>query len=353
MFNTTDREFLFLRIINGFTLVPHQGITYLVKDPTPYYVYMASVYYQEIYDTLINRGIPTENEVLALLLEKNLWSSEQDKEIEDLLKNTTQLQRGIAKARFQTNEKKRLQAYLDKTRARIEYLYKKKNSLLSSTAEYLAKIESFKQLLFWLTYDMQNNRVWTDWDKFTKSDDGLISNLVNKAFFSDDIDSTKIRALARNDPWRSVWIAANKTGNLFPHPMSEATNYQRLLVTWSLIYDNAYESMDAPSQDIIDNDDLFDIWLEEQNNKRRDNKNGPTISNEKINNSQVIGIVVDTPEDANSVYNLNDVVGKNTIQDREKVIKNHGKISEVHLPDVKRNLQMQINSAFNDRVKEK
>ena len=40
------------------------------------------------------------------------------------------------------------------------------------------------------------------------------------------------------------------------------------IVMWSQLYDNVQESMDAPTKDVIKDDDLLDGWLIVQGKKR-------------------------------------------------------------------------------------
>jgi hypothetical protein len=84
------------------------------------------------------------------------------------------------------------------------------------------------------------------------------------------VDEKQIRQLARSGYWRAKWVGSKKNRGvktLFDREMYDLTTDQFRLVYWSQIYDSAFESMEPPSDDIVENDKLFDRWLDEQHQK--------------------------------------------------------------------------------------
>lgn len=333
----------YLRICYATTIIDHDGIIYYIHDPTGLYHLRGSYYYQQVYDRLTSEGSMTEDQCEALLIEKGEWSVEKEQLIETLKDNLKKFNQRLGELEFKSAEKRSVLEYIEVTKAELNSLFMRKQALLANSAEYLAKLETYKKYLFWLTFDEEGKRIWVDWNAFVKTPNSLISYLINKAYLDNGLTETNIRKVARNEPWRSTWLTASKTGNLFGAPTKDMTDYQRALVTWSIIYDNAFEHPESPSIDIIDNDVLFDQWLEEQSEKRR-SKKGKTpeefITNSKIRNAQEIGIVVDSFEDAQKIYALNDSNAKNIIKGREAKLKEKGQVRDIDMPDMKQRVKM-------------
>jgi frataxin-like iron-binding protein CyaY len=338
------------RIITGYQPVIFLDDLYIVYDPKPEHYYLADIYCENIKEDFVSEGLLSQDESVEILIHKGLWSPDYDKQIDFLSKDFTNILRNIKDCQFKSNEKKRWEELAKANRKKIEELSNKKNTLLTNTIEYLLKIEKYKYLLFLNTYK-NNKRVWeNEKDFYLLQKENIVNFLLKKTYLNFDIDSKSIRLIARNDPWRVIWRSSTKTGSLFKHSASEMTEYQKELVTWSILYDGVYESLDCPDDSVIENDDLLDAWLIEQQEKRsKEKKDKFSTENAKINNSNEIGIVVDSPEDAEKVYNLNDRAGLQRIKDRQKALTNKGTLKEHELPDMKRDIKMMVNQGnFNN-----
>jgi len=348
------RKFLCNRIVCGYTVCWFMDEEIFVHDPSSFEIYRADKYYEEIYNRLLEQGIPSEERMLAMLTEKGLWNKTKEKQIIDLNDNLHKLRKQLPLLTFRSAEKKQVEAYISVTEEKIKNLENIKNSNFFHTAEYLANIEKFKYLLFFLAKKPCGKRIWFDMTEFNQIENSKLNYLIASSFFNKDINEKSIREVARTEPWRSIWLGAVKVGNLFSKPLTEITEYQKMLVTWSIVYDNVYESMDCPSDDVIQNDDLLDQWFTENSEKRKKEKgqsNSLGISNSKIANAQEIGIVVDSLEDAQNVYNLN---SNNTIAELKRdyeVLNKKGELTAGNLPSVRKQLKMQANELNKQGIK--
>ncbi len=145
------------------------------------------------------------------------------------------------------------------------------------SAEYQAEIErgSYSLRCAALSFpEMQ--QVWTSLEDMGKEEDTRLVSSLLRAFYKDTIaDESEIRLVARSGFWRCKWMGSKKNRGvktLFGREMYDLTLDQFRLVYWSQVYDSAYESMEAPTDEVIEDDKLFDRWLEEQNNKRKQDR---------------------------------------------------------------------------------
>lgn len=317
-------------------------------------MYLGQDYYNQVYDDLINNKILTEKQTEAVLAERGIWSSDKQKMLDDLTENLKKLRKELPNVKFRSAAKKEIECYIDVTEKKIKELLGQKHCNIQQTAEYIANIEKYKYLLFLLAKDVHGNKIWTDFKEYSETDNNLLNNIIFKSFFDKNLNEKNIRELARNEPWRSTWLSAVKTGNLFPFSKTEMTEYQKGLVTWSIVYDNVYESMDCPSDDIIHDDDLLDQWFietAEKRKKERGERGSLTLNNDRISKAQEVGIVVDSLEDAQKVYNLNSNSVLNDLKKDQEVIKTKGEVSVANLPSVRKNLKIQANKLSQEGIK--
>ena len=349
-----ERIILFDRIINGKTIMSFDGFLYCIHDPQPQDRIKTHEFYEVAYQHLLDLGVSTQEELLAILIEKGIWSKDKDEQIKQYKEEIKNIGKELPRYEFQSNTKATLLSKLDILKKEIDKLNSVRNNLLTKSAEYLANLERYRRFLFFLTYDKHTKRVWQNWDSFNKADDSLLNKLMMRSFFDPHITEKNLRDLARNDPWRPLWLVASKTGNLFPYPITQCTEYQRALLSWSLIYDNVYESMECPTTEIINNDALLDEWLEQQSEKRDADKNKRQADSRFSHvKGQEIGIMVDTPQDAKKVFAMNDPLTQSVLKSREQLIKTKGRVVDADFGDVKVQLMMKKNELAMQSVKQR
>ena len=343
-----EREKLCYRILSGFVIVVINDIIYQIYDPKPIDFYHASYVYEDLYEQSKFDGTINQDIADVILNEKKLVDGDASIQLKILNDNLTLLRKKLPGLEFRSNEKKEVMAYIQHTEKQINRIKSAQSNLLTQTSEYLCKIEKYRHMLFRLTKNKDNQPFWTNWESFNQTNERILSRLLQSSYFDNSITESNMREIARTEPWRSIWIASCKVGNLFPHPMTEMTVYQKNIVSWSLIYDNVYENIEAPSQDIINDDLLLDSWLAEQNDKR---KTKEVSKNIKTIDAQEVGIVCDTQEDANKVYSLNDPNTLSIIKNRETLLRTKESVKEQNLPDIRRSLQIQMNNANSEKIR--
>lgn len=341
--NFQDRQRILDRITNGYAFITYDGTYYKIQDIRPAQRQFGQIIYQQKYEELIrNRGI-TEKEAEYRLLEKGLWNISKQGEYDELIEEIKKLKKSLLLYTYQSNKRKEVMGEITQLEKKVRQLLKNKNTLSVHTVEYIAQIEVYKYYVSQLTTTLDEQKLWSNWEVFCKTaSDKFVNKIINEVYFAEEINEATIRELARSDPWKSSWIGANKTGNLFDGPSANWTDWQKGLVTWSIIYDNSMESSEAPSEDILSNDMLFDAWLLTQVEKRQSGESTKKPGDEL--NTQEVGIVVDSYEDALNVYNLNSPGAKKILRQRGKVIQEKGQADLFDFQDVRQDLQMQINS---------
>lgn len=287
-----------------------------------------------IYDFHYNKNsfeLKTFNDILDSLKEKGQWSDQKEKEIEILLVHIKAMKADIDNCKYLEKKKKALIGALKEAEKRLENLYKLKYSLYDISREHFCE----KQRRYYII------------DKICSINiaDHNLKEMLCKLYFEDNhIDDKKIREVARTNPWRIAWNTSKELSiPLFDTTASNMTSYQQSLVTWSFIYDFAFNNQNKPSDSVIQDDDLFDAWYElEISGKNKTNE-----SIKKQNNTGYAGqeiLVMADKEGAKKVYEeLNDQDAKNRIKQRAKIIKEKGIVSDTDFTDVRKDIKMEAN----------
>lgn len=331
------------RIITAHSLISYRGHLYKIYDPRVADRQMGAHIYESAYDIFFNKGIATEQETQQLLEDKDLWGPLKEKQLATLEKLRTELRATLPNYEFQSKTKQKTMEQIDSLTAKINKLNSTQNSLNTMTIEHYANIERYKYYLNTLTHILDGptfRPCWPTKEEFRAAPDTTVHYFISKVYFDQTINEALIRELARSEPWRTYWIGAIKVGNLFSEPATNWTDFQKALVTWSLIYDSAFESMEPPGSETIENDTLFDAWLENRSKNR-----GKTTNTDNLgikSGAQEVGIVVESEEDARKVYEMNQGTAKQIFDKREKVLKEKGTVNMVAMPDVKQDITMQL-----------
>ena len=166
-----------------------------------------------------------------------------------------------------------------------------------------------------------------------------------------------VREIARNEPWRSLWVMNDtKVFNLFANNMEhQLTVDQKNLMVWSRMYDNVYESMECPTDDVIEDDDMLDGWFIVQRKKREKDKAEQEISNQtsnpKISSSQEIFVFADNEESAKKINETNSVHAQHVKRERMAVLQGQGEAVDSDFQDQKIKIRAQQNQMYKNKFR--
>lgn len=255
-----------------------------------------------------SNGVLTRKELIKEAIHHELWKKSYEEEISLLHKEKVKLARELIeqekaneKRRSPTTKLKRLRERFEYTSEILQQLEEDRTKYIDlPSVEYQAECQRGNYFLHCTTLLFPAmEQAWTSLESLEKETDTRLVAFLLRAYYNDSIaDESEIRLVARSGFWRCKWIASKKNRGvktLFGREMYDLTLDQFRLVYWSQVYDSAYESLEAPSDEIIDDDKLFDRWLEEQNQKRKQ-EHKKSVFNKKVshltNDGQEIGFNV-------------------------------------------------------------
>ena len=341
-----EREYFVSRIRTGLYFIKDEELTLKILTPTIQEEFELNDIYQNAYEQARIDNFMTEDEMLEWMKEKNIWTQEDEDKIEGLKKDIEKLKVEIFNAKNNESLREKIRLYIRAGEKQLAKYIDKKNTYQSNTCEGIASIEKMYAFLKKCTYF--NNKLY----HFKE----LTIEYILYLFQLSILNESKIREIARNEPWRSMWIFKDfKDTKLFLNQDRELSTDQRNLIVWSQMYDNVQESLDCPSQDVIEDDDMLDGWFILQKRKRDKDKAEAelenSVSNEKIKNSSEVYMMAGSNKDAQRVNNMNDVGGKIIKQQRFNTIYSKGEVSQLDFQDEKLKLTQQSNQMFKDHFR--
>lgn len=336
-----EREFLIARIDAGYLRYKVGDKVLKIYPPNKDVMYEAQELYLDTLDYCQNRGILTEFDVFYELIKYNIWTEQMEEDYKILPKNIETLKLELFNNKFRSNIRKKTREYLDISKKEYIRLHNIRHSWDYLTDAGIAASSKIQYIIENSTY--YNGELY-NWET-------PVINAVN-FFFRHSLNEEIIRELARSDPWTAIWSSRTKSGIVFPEPM---TTEQRMLISWTTLYDNIQQSPDFPGGNILDDDDMLDGWLIAQKKKREQEVNqhqAESISdNPKIAGAGEIFIPADTVEDAEKITSLNDARGNVARKTRLKQLDKQGRVSVQNFHDIRRQIQMDFNKNFSDTVK--
>jgi hypothetical protein len=250
-----------IRLIN--TDVPWAG-TVLCRGLTGKEKILKRIQYDKAYCEAIDIGIPTEEELLIKLKENGRWTDAHQLNLDKIDANIKMLKSQLPGLKWKKAREKRLKEKINKQSEIRSNRAAKKAALMSGCAERWADQQALFGCIYMLFKKLDGTPLWRDEQHFLETDkeeaESLIFSYMNNFF----IDVTKVREIARSGIWRVYFKGAPTIDSLFGKPPADLDENQINVLFWSSVYDNAFKSLDPPDDDVLADDELFDIWSDEQ-----------------------------------------------------------------------------------------
>ena len=337
-----EREYFISRVRSGIYDIKQGGMTLRIVSPTIEDEYAISLAYMKSYERALEAELMTEDEMLDWMRSRRLWTEDDDTKITAIEKDLERLKVEIFNARFHSEKREHIRRYIRAAEKALGQQLDKKNSNKQNTCEGIASLEKSLAFIKRCTF------VGGEPCDFEAID---INNVLYE--FNDMILSEKdVRDLARNEPWRSLWLIKESYDlKLFANQDRELSIDQKNVVVWSRMYDNIQESMDCPTDDVINDDDLLDGWFiiqrKKQEQAKAESELESRVSNEKIADSDEVFIMAQTPEDAENINSVNSYHSQMVKKERQSVIEAKGEARDLDFRDQ----QLKVNQMSNKQFK--
>ena len=341
------KSFLYNQIISGFKFVTVDGARYKVRVPSRETRLLAEYVYRDVINSLRFDDLMTDEECERSLLRLGIWSPPDEESLKKLEKLLEDQKVRLFKSAFDISAQGAIERQISATKSAIYKSLSRKHFLDPSTLKHHA-ITVKNKFIIAMSLRGEDDLPVYDEKSFWNSESTVLEK-VYESLESSIITIEEYRYLARNDPWRSTWSAGKEKA--LGVASADWTEEQRNIVAFSKMYEGAYQSPDCPPDSVIENDDMFDGWLIDQrrNREQEQRHHRAEVSGKWKDSAQEVFITAPTKEDAENVYDLNDLTGRATIRERAHAIDQRGVVEDKHLPDVQRDLMVQAKDQILNR----
>lgn len=335
------KNFLTNYIISGVKFVKIDGERYKIVSPSLELKFLAEYVYEETVESLRFDNFMSQDQIKATLYRLDTWIDKDDEDLE-ILENFLEEQKVVLyQAAFDHKTQDKARVNIRRSKKAIFKALARKHSLAHTTLDYHATSIKHKFITALCMRDKDNKSVYTEESFWSSS-----SPLLEKAMDSLRLYSLAVeefREIARSDPWRTIWGVGKE--QCFGTPSSHWTDEQRTLVIFSKMYDNAHQSNECPSDEVFEDDDMFDGWMIVQKRKREEEQKKQqtdAVNTTDFGNAGEVFISAPTNADAKKIYDLNEATQRRTIKERAAVIEKRGKVQAANMPDTQRALVNQM-----------
>jgi hypothetical protein len=191
-----EREFFIASIRSGKVILNKDNIRLIIKPLSLDQTLQSCEIYNESYNQAFIDGIMNEDDMDSWMRSNDLWTHEDDKKSEGFKKDLEKLKIEIYNARNDKNLRENIRVYLRIGEVQYSQHLSKKITYYQNTAEGVATAEKISWIIKNSTY--YNNKLY-DFQDLSLS---YIVEEWQSSFLNDRI----IRELARNEPWKSLWM---------------------------------------------------------------------------------------------------------------------------------------------------
>lgn len=348
-----DRERLLSKIIAGRDrlILNNNGSKeyFWLINPSPIDRLIASDVYDEAIAESSLYELYTEEESIELLKIKGFWSDKEEEDLKTAIKNLDNLKVGLYKS-IRRRDREAAKEGINRTKRLITDLSNKKYKLASFTIEWYASSIRTKYLVGKCLLRKNGEHVWSN-DDFLSDSSSLLDEAF-RHFVVNKLNDSHIRDLSRNEPWRSIWTCKSIENSIFGIPASHLSDDQKAIIAWSRLYDSCYEDPQRPSDEVVNDDDMFDGWLIDKRREReaeiKKTKVESALSNEKIASANEVFILGSNPgedtsgftkDEIEEIEDMNSPEAASIKKMRMNEIMIQGELPECKMPDTKVHIQ--------------
>lgn len=341
-------EILLHRILSGYLIFYYKQEKYELRKINNNLRYEADLLYHQILsDEKYNDWIRQEN-IDGVLIHLGLWHKDTMTIMEKLEKSIDNLKVELFENFMNDSNQKKIRNSLNGSKNSLNKIKSIKTEFSANTLEgYASSIKN--EFIICHSLYKDNKKVFGDNRKDIDSSSLSYFNELVSEINKYNISIEHFRKLARHYTWRSYWNIKNYS--IFPGTISEWTDDQRSLASFSQMYDSVYEHPESPQDKVIDDDDMLDGWMIFQKRKIEKLKKQTTVDNlnPNLKNANEVFLFAQKPEEVEEILSLNSKEGLRRMKEKINYINQVGSATDSSLPDVRRQIMTDTQNIINNR----
>lgn len=304
------------------------GVTLFLKHPSNYHKYLAEIVWRDTYEESIE--LFNQASVVLYLIKDKLWDESKEDELNKQKEILEELKVKLFTNRYQSKTVELLTRKIKEVESHIANMLSNRHRYDHLTAEYVAD-QAKARFLVGCGLWKDGKKYWRNPLEDYKKSDSLIEQIIN---IQEIMSDKEIRAVARSPKFVTM-MKYNK-----PHNDELLEVYQ-----WAKMYEAIHKHPEPPEDFVFENDYMLDGWVIYQRRKTEHNKLERKANEIAAKHKHADNIFIMPHNDitVDKIMNMNSEESKRIIQERAKFLKEKGVAHEIELPDVRRELEMQLN----------
>lgn len=262
---------LFCEITQGYTPALFQGKNVIVKHLKQEDQYLLEQHKEDIYEKAKARGLPTEKEALQVLIDGDVWSQEEEKEIESTAEYLENLQ-ATKKNLIIPSQIENINKDINEADDKLRLLKSKKQELLTQTCEgYSTKKNNDYSVYLCLYKDPDLKEKFLNFEEFSELSKVELSELFGAYASSSEhlkLDNIKFLAISHVFAIYYNLIGSKNLYEFYKKPVHELTFYQLNLLNYARVLNSILENIEGIPESIKeDPEDLLSYADSKRKNK--------------------------------------------------------------------------------------
>ena len=316
------------KILSGKTIIKIDGRTVVINPPTKEIKQRAEMFANEYYNKAFCEGIFLFEELL------DDWSEEDELALTKTLPNNLdEMKLDYYKRFYLTSAKREIKLHILRLQRKISDLFMRKHMYYPYSCEHLRDNS-------YLYYCIEHS-----------AEEEVNVEQATLLYQEQLLGPEEIRTISKSSHWRTLWMSATEKSSIFGLSPGDLTRQQIELISYSRMYDNVFQSMDCPPDEVVDDDIALDGWFVDQRKKREENsaeKRGSKIA-EKTGGNEIF-VPVKSKKELKQVTDMNSSYGKGVLKSLKSDLEKAGELEEKNLSHVRQSINMEMNKqAFRGR----
>lgn len=294
---------LIYRILLNYYFIFIDNVKYKVVYPSAKIKYDSEILYDSILEeNKYDKTWMTQQEIEFELSRNGIWTKEDENELESKKRSLDASKIEIYLNFSNSSKREKIRKNIKIINKKLNELYNRKNSLsYLDIKEYALTIKN--EFLIMNSITDLSDKLYFD-NPYGENHEAKKLNHFIREILNNSIDITTLKSIARSELWKS-YINSNAQAE---HNINLNDDY-RYLLSIHKMYENAKQHPEAPTEEIISDDDALDGWFLFQNQKvEKEKRKNVTLDKfgKKIKESDHVFILGDNQQEIQDIYSLND-----------------------------------------------
>lgn len=307
---------LIYRLTSGYTFIGD----YIIDTPNSELLAQGDNIYRQFMHENRFEDMIDESRTEFILMKNGLWSAFDTSSLQSLPKALDEAKLELYHAFAVPSRQARIRTQIKTIREKYNELMSRKHMYDHYTIEYLADEIRDRFIFSKIILNKKFKRIRLR---------PLTIDKIIRQYKINAITLNLYRKIAKDNQWNTMWDAGGLSN------FRVIGEEQRYLIGYTKLYDSIKKNPDAPNDIIINDDDMLDGWMIHVKREQEQEKKGKDYAKTTKDKGNEHFIMAKTPEDVQSILEMNDTRGRVIQQKLHNMVKQDGVANEYNIQEIR------------------